>query len=145
MKAYTWVMVAHDADSNEPGKFRTPVDVCDWARTIDEFKGPREHFWVVTTDVRNNFIGYDAMSKGSQTGSLVHPREVFRAAVAEPACMAVILIHNHPSGDPTPSKEDKELTERMVQAGKILGIEVLDHVIITPTGNTYSLKERGLM
>ena len=80
-------------------------------------------------------------SQGTLTASLVHPREVFRLALRE-AAAAVILVHNHPSGDPTPSREDREVTERLVQVGEILGVPVLDHVIVAERGYV-SLREDG--
>lgn len=88
-----------------------------------------ELFKVVLLDVKNRVIKEVTVSEGSLTLSIVHPREVFALAVRESAA-AVILIHNHPSGDPTPSREDRQLTERLVAAGQLLGIQVLDHVII---------------
>ncbi len=94
----------------------------------------------MTLNTKNNITGINVVSIGSLNSSLVHPREVFKAAILGNAA-AIILAHNHPSGDPSPSPEDLEITRRLVEAGKILGIEVLDHVII---GDRWeSLKERG--
>ena len=81
------------------------------------------------------------VSQGTLTASLVHPREVFRPALRE-ASAAVILVHNHPSGDPTPSREDLQITTRLVRAGEILGVQVLDHVIVAERGFV-SLRETG--
>ena len=89
----------------------------------------KEHFWVVGLSTRNSTIYVDLVSLGTLNASLVHPRETFRLAIAK-AVNAVILGHNHPSGDVTPSDDDKTLCRRLVDAGKLLGIEVLDHVII---------------
>ena len=88
-----------------------------------------EVFEVLTLDARNGLARRDRISVGTLMGSLVHPREVFRPAVLA-AGAAVILAHNHPSGDPSPSREDLQITERIVAAGDILGIRVLDHVIV---------------
>jgi DNA repair protein RadC len=88
-----------------------------------------EIFKAILLDAKHAIIRDATVSEGSLTASLVHPREVFALAVKESAA-AVILLHNHPSGDPQPSEEDRELTERLVAAGEILGIAVLDHVII---------------
>ena len=77
------------------------------------------------------------------TASLVHPREVFRPALRE-AAAALVLVHNHPSGDPAPSREDREITDRLVRAGEILGVRVLDHVIVAERGYC-SLREEGWM
>jgi DNA repair protein RadC len=88
-----------------------------------------ELFKVVLLDAKNIVIKETTVSEGSLTLSIVHPREVFAFAVRESAA-AVIFLHNHPSGDPTPSPEDRRLTDRLATAGKLLGIRVLDHVII---------------
>ena len=89
----------------------------------------REIFKVVLLDAKNTVTKETTVSEGSLTLSVVHPREVFALAVRESAA-AVIFLHNHPSGDPTPSPEDRQLTDRLVAAGTLLGIRVLDHVII---------------
>lgn len=78
-----------------------------------------------------------------QTSSLVHPREVFKAAILANSD-GIILSHNHPTGDPTPSREDMEVTKRLVEAGGIVGIEVIDHVVIGDNGKYVSFKERGI-
>jgi len=102
----------------------------------------REHFFVVLLNARNQPLGVERISIGHLTASLVHPREVFKAAIQKSAA-AVILAHNHPSGDPTPSQEDVFLTRRLREGGELLGIEILDHVVFGD--NKYvSLKERGL-
>lgn len=103
----------------------------------------REHFRVVSLSTKNHVLGISPISIGSLNSSLVHPRECFKEAIRRNS-NAIILLHNHPSGDPTPSKEDIEVTRRLVDGGKILGIEVLDHVVIGD--NRYvSLKERGII
>lgn len=89
----------------------------------------RELFKVVLLDAKNTVIKETTVSEGSLTLSIVHPREVFALAVRESAA-GVIFLHNHPSGDPTPSAEDRRLTDRLVTAGEVLGIRVLDHMII---------------
>ena len=90
---------------------------------------PHEEFLVVFLDAKHHPTGYQVVSVGSLTLSIVHPREVFKAAVSMNAA-AVICIHNHPSGDPTPSQEDHALTKRLVESGALLGIRVFDHVVI---------------
>jgi DNA repair protein RadC len=100
-----------------------------------------EHFMVVLLDGRHRVLREVAVSQGTLTASLVHPREVFRPALRE-AAAAVILVHNHPSGDPTPSREDREVTARLVRAGELLGIPVLDHVVVAEHGFA-SLREEG--
>jgi DNA repair protein RadC len=103
----------------------------------------REHFCVVLLDTKNKVMGVEEVSVGSLNTSLVHPREVFRPAIRK-ACASVILIHNHPSGDPTPSREDLEVTRRLAEAGKLMGIEVLDHLVIGD-GKFISFREKGLL
>lgn len=103
----------------------------------------KEHFRVLLLDAKNRVFGSELVSIGTLNTSLVHPRELFRRAIQASAA-AVILVHNHPSGDPTPSAEDLQLTRRLVEAGRLLGIEILDHLIIGD--NRYvSLKERALL
>ncbi|MHB9144081.1 MAG: RadC family protein [Symbiobacteriia bacterium] len=102
----------------------------------------REHFRVLLLDTKHRVLGDEQVSIGHLNASLVHPRELFKGAIRRSAA-AIILVHNHPSGDPTPSSEDLDVTGRLAAAGKILGIEVLDHIIIGD--NQYaSFKERGL-
>ena len=89
----------------------------------------REHFIVILLNRKNEVVGINTVSMGSLTASVVHPREVFKPAILGNAA-AIICAHNHPSGDPFPSSEDRALTARLVQGGKLLGIEILDHVIV---------------
>ena len=92
-------------------------------------KGRVERFAVVSLDARNRPIGVDVVAQGTANTCAVHPRDVFGCAVRRNA-IAVILCHNHPSGSPAPSPEDEALTARLVEAGKLLGVQVLDHVIV---------------
>jgi DNA repair protein RadC len=96
----------------------------------------REHFVVLLLDQKNKVIGINNVSIGSLTASVVHPRECFKPAILSNAA-AIILAHNHPSGAPQPSQEDRVLTVRLVAAGKLLGISVLDHVIIGDGTSAY--------
>ncbi len=102
---------------------------------------PHERFLVVLLDGRHRWMREVLVSQGTLTASLVHPREVFRVALRE-AAAAILLVHNHPSGDPAPSREDVEITARLARAGRLLGVEVLDHVIVAERGYT-SLREAG--
>ena len=103
----------------------------------------KEHFMLALLNTKNLVIATPTVSIGSLSASVVHPREVFREAIKYP-CAAIILVHNHPSGDPTPSREDISVTERLVKAGKIMDIPVLDHLIIGQ--HTYvSMKEKNLI
>ncbi|WP_313568617.1 RadC family protein [Acetoanaerobium noterae] len=101
----------------------------------------KEIFRVVLLNTKNVIIGSKDISEGSLNASIVHPREVFLEAIKKSA-NKMILMHNHPSGDPTPSSEDINITKRLISAGQIVGIEVLDHVIIGD-GSFYSFKENG--
>ena len=105
-------------------------------------KEKREHFTIICLDTRSNLI-VDNVSIGTLNASLIHPREVFKKAIANNASH-VILAHNHPSGDPSPSQEDIATTKRLVEAGAILGIAVVDHIIVTGNGFV-SLKKEGLV
>ena len=103
----------------------------------------REKFICLHLNVKNNIISYEVVSIGNLSSSLVHPREVFKGAILANAS-SVVFLHNHPSGDPQPSSEDKSVTGLLVKAGDILNIRVLDHIIIA--GKTYlSFIEQGLI
>ncbi len=104
----------------------------------------RENFVLVTLDSKNRMIGYHTVSVGSLATSIVHPREVFKPAVLLENAAAVIFLHNHPSGDPAPSREDHECTNRLTAAAKILGIRVLDHVIFGAT-EYFSFADAGIL
>ncbi len=92
-------------------------------------KADREEFLVLLLDGKNKLLGFNLVSLGSLTSSLVHPREVFKPAILANAA-SILLLHNHPSGDPIPSAEDIAITKRLREVGEIHGIQVLDHVII---------------
>ena len=106
-------------------------------------KESREHFLVLLLNARHEVTGQETVSVGSLNASIVHPREVFRPAVLASAA-ATVLVHNHPSGDPEPSEEDLSITKRLVEAGELLGISVLDHVIVASRG-VVSLRARQLL
>lgn len=102
----------------------------------------KEHFIAVHLDGKNRIICFERVSVGSLNQSLVHPREVFKSAMCSSAA-ALVLVHNHPSSDPAPSREDIEITRRIREGGELLGIRVLDHIII---GDGYvSMAERGVL
>jgi DNA repair protein RadC len=103
----------------------------------------KEHFKLILLNTRNRIIGISTISIGTLNASLVHPREVFKEALIHDAS-SVILAHNHPSGDTEPSEEDLRITRRLQDAGRIMGIEVLDHIIVTGT-DYLSFKGKGLM
>jgi DNA repair protein RadC len=118
-----------------------PEDVWKELKEIREHK--KEHFIIFFLDSRNQEIKREIVSVGSLNANLVHPREVFEPAIKNLAAQ-VILTHNHPSGDPEPSEDDLDINKRLVEAGKILGIEVIDHIIITRNG-FLSFKEKGIL
>lgn len=103
----------------------------------------KEHFVVLHLNARNQLIHRDLVSVGTLNANLVHPREVFEPAVRHLAAQ-VVVAHNHPSGDPEPSDEDHQITDRLIQAGLLLDISVLDHIIITKDG-FFSFQESGLL
>jgi DNA repair protein RadC len=102
----------------------------------------REQFVCAHLDVKNRLVSREVVSIGHLSAALVHPREVFKAAILANAA-SVAFVHNHPSGDPEPSREDVEITRRLIKAGEILGIPVLDHVVVARRGHA-SIGERGL-
>jgi DNA repair protein RadC len=112
----------------EERSIRGPVDV--WRRMGPVLRDlEQEEFHILLLNSQHHLIREVLVTRGILDASLIHPREVFRPAVSEGAA-AVILVHNHPSGDPSPSAEDRAVTRQMVDAGRILGIPVLDHVIV---------------
>jgi DNA repair protein RadC len=132
-----------EADAGERPRqvLKSPEDVVAVMRS--KLKGKKkEHFWVICLDTRNRLITWKQVSIGSLDTSIVHPREVFKEAISSSAA-SVIFVHNHPSGDPEPSKEDIELTKRLAKAGEIVGIDVLDHIIVCDK-NSLSLKAKNL-
>jgi DNA repair protein RadC len=125
----------------ERPQLRVPAQAAPlFAQYIGEID--REIFTVALLTVRHRVLGLHTVSVGCLTSSLVHAREVFKPAILAGAA-AVLLAHNHPSGDPEPSAEDVALTRRLVSAGQLLGIEVLDHLILGEAGRFVSLRERG--
>lgn len=102
-----------------------------------------EHLVMLALDTKNKIIGAFDISTGSINSSIVHPREVYKRAMLCNAC-SIIVAHNHPSGDPSPSREDINITTRLKEAGNILGINLIDHIIIGD-GSYISLKEKGII
>ncbi|NMB41732.1 MAG: DNA repair protein RadC [Firmicutes bacterium] len=120
----------------------SPREVADFL--MEEMRYYRkEYFKIVLLNTKNQVISVEDISVGSLNSTIVHPREIFNLPIRKSAA-SVILVHNHPSGDPSPSREDFEITERLVEAGKILGIAVLDHIIVGE-GEYISFKEKGFM
>ena len=126
-----------------PGQpFRSSLEIFHhFQPLVDGLK--KECFWSLLLDSKNRILRVLRVSEGSLTSSLVHPREVFRPAIQEGAAR-VLFVHNHPSGDPAPSQEDIQITRRLVQTGRIVGIRALDHVIIG-AHKYFSFADQGLL
>jgi len=147
LKTVTWkfrdVRESHpDLQLKKNTAITSPDDAFKFFRSL--FKDRvKELFVVVWLNNANKVTGFEIISEGNLSSSIVHPREVFRGAIVETAA-SIILAHNHPSDNPEPSNEDKMITRQLVEAGKIIGITVHDHLIFTNT--TYlSFAERGLL
>ncbi|WP_145335302.1 DNA repair protein RadC [Paenibacillus xylanexedens] len=121
---------------------RTPRDAADILMEQLRYL-QKEHFVCLFLNSKNHIIAQETLSMGSLNASIVHPREVFRAAI-KCSSASIVCAHNHPSGDPTPSPEDIQITKRLIEAGAIVGIDVLDHLVIGD-GTYVSLKEKGLV
>ena len=104
----------------------------------------REQVIVCCLDTKNQPLSISVVSMGILNSSLIHPREIFKTAILTNAA-SIMLFHNHPSGDPEPSNEDLSITKRIKEAGELMGIELLDHIIIGSEDRYYSLKEQGLV
>lgn len=103
----------------------------------------KEHFWGIYLNARNIIVRIELIHLGTLNACLAHPRETFRPAITS-SCASIIVLHNHSSNDVEPSQDDINLTKRLVEAGKILGIEVLDHIVINEQGKYYSFKANKL-
>jgi DNA repair protein RadC len=113
-----------------------------WRLLREELTGwDRERFLTLLLDGRHKVLGLEEVSVGTATASLVHPREVFKGAILANA-VAFILVHNHPSGDPSPSREDRDVTERLKKASELMGIKLLDHIVFGKEG-FHSFAEAG--
>lgn len=129
-------------DSRERYVIRSPEDAANYLMT-DMASLQQEHFVALFLNVKNEVLHKETIFIGSLNASIVHPRELFREAVKRSAA-SIICAHNHPSGNPVPSPEDIEVTKRLVAAGDMMGIDVLDHLVIGDH-QFISLKEKGYM
>ncbi len=137
---YSNEMVRENAPEWLTKKFSAPNVIFEMFS--DLARETKEHFLSVHLDGKNRIVAFDRISMGSLNQSIVHPREVFKTALLSSSA-AIVFIHNHPTGDPTPSNEDITITRRLKEAGDLLGIKVLDHIII---GCDYcSFIEKGLL
>ena len=139
-----WVRLVRELDPahREPVLIRGPQDV---HRLLHERASQElgEVFYLITLNAQAAVVGLHEVTRGTLTSSLVHPREVFIRAIADCAA-GIIVAHNHPSGDPTPSQDDRAVTRQLVEAGKVLDLPVYDHVIIG-NGRYFSFVEGGLL
>lgn len=119
----------------------SPLEIASKCKNFRKAK--KEHFCVFFLDTQNRILGREIVSIGTLNTSLIHPRECFRTAILKNSA-SVIFVHNHPSGGLEPSAEDLNVTKRLIDSGKLIGIEVLDHVIVTADSHT-SLRDKGLM
>jgi len=133
---------AYAPDLNKRVIIRSPKDVFNLVRADMEFLQV-EHFDVIGLSTKNHVVFRENISSGSLNASLVHPRETFKRLIKR-SCASCLLVHNHPSSDTTPSNEDIALTNNLVECGKLLGIEVIDHIIVG-AGRYVSFKEKGLI
>lgn len=138
------VILEKEVSTNRPDLsyvIRSPQDVVDLSRGFMRIhEEPEEYMYMICLNTKNRVIGVFEISHGTVNSSLVGPREVFQKALLANA-VSVIFVHNHPSGDSTPSLEDINITSKLVEAGKLLSVEVLDHIVI---GDQYtSLKGKG--
>lgn len=144
------ITTVRETPMEEVPMMRLPSNVYDlWTSCIRNsswYDAEKEAFVVIAVDRKYRVKGYSLVSLGLNDCSLVHPREVFRPAILA-AASSIVVMHNHPSGDTTPSGEDLRITRQLVDAGKIVGIEVLDHVIVgdMPDSKTVSIRESGLV
>ena len=139
------VLVKEKVEKYElPRKIRSPEDVYKAITAITSIEEEaQEVFGVLILNTKNKIVAVHEISRGTLNVSMVHPREVFKPAILHNAA-AIICFHNHPSGDPKPSKEDTEITKRLIEVGKIMEIGIFDHIIVGDD-RYISLKERGVI
>ena len=145
LKLATWI-VHREPDQPSPRVLSSPQAAAllarDFLRATDDDK---EHFWAIFLNAQNHYLMHTLVSTGTQSASLVHPREVLGPALRVGAA-ALLLVHNHPSGDPTPSPEDLRLTRQLVEGAQILDLRLHDHIIIgNGTERWLSLAQRGAL
>jgi DNA repair protein RadC len=124
---------------HEPRLLSSPGEVYRFMKDLEDLD--REVFYCLHLDARNQLVSCEEVSKGTASASLVAPREVYKAAILSSA-QSIIVAHNHPSGDPTPSEDDREIIDRLYKAGDLLGITLVDSIIIG-NGRYHSMREEG--
>jgi len=143
LKLATWKVV-RETGAPSPRTLSTPAAAAELARDLlRDHDDDKEHFWAIFLNAQNRYLLHTLISLGTQSATLVHPREVLGPALREGAA-SIILVHNHPSGDPTPSREDVRLTRQLADAARLLDLNLHDHLIIgNGTEAWVSLAERG--
>lgn len=136
-------MVKEKSIKYEKRKITSPSDAEILCRNFLE-DSDREKLIAISLDTKNQPTNINVVSIGSLNSSIVHPREVFKLAILSNA-NSIIISHNHPSGDPTPSREDINITKRLKECGELIGINLIDHIIIGDEGSFTSLKEKGII
>ena|SRR3990167_5823359 len=145
LKTFTVHDSAHPEGKNYPhgAPLRASQDIERLARAVyAELDADKEHFTVFCLNNKNRLDGFKVVSTGTITASMVHPSAVF-ATATELRAVSLIFVHNHPSGDPAPSPEDLKITQKLKQAGEIMGVQVLDHVILGGDGRYFSFSDNG--
>lgn len=136
------IVTEHRMGVGLPDPIRSAADVLPMLEDLQA--RDRETFVCIHLNVRNQVNAMEVIAVGCLGQTLIHPREVFKAAVLRNSA-GIILAHNHPSGNPDPSTDDLAMTKRIVAAGELLGIEVLDHLIVSASGRYMSMKEKGMI
>lgn len=131
----------HSEKQKQTVRITAPKDIADYMQNMEHLE--QEEFKIIMLNTKNKIIGQQMISRGTVNATLVAPREIFNPAIKAMAT-TIILVHNHPSGDPSPSQEDFNMTKRIIKVGKIVGIHVIDHVIIGKN-QYYSMKESGFI
>jgi len=145
LKLATWTVVREPGEPS-PRILSEPAAVARLAGDlIQAADDDKEHFWAIFLNAQNHYLMHTEVSAGSQSASIVHPREVLGPAVREGAAH-LVLVHNHPSGDPSPSKEDIQLTRQLAEGARLLGLRLHDHIVIgNGTRKWVSLVQRGVL
>lgn len=137
-KSATYNAKGIDASANSPEKIAALLTDLAGCHKYDN-----EHIYAVMVNTKMKIIGFTEISSGTLNESITTPREVFKTTLVTPDCAALIVAHNHPSGDTTPSRPDIELTNKLIKAGDLLGVKLLDHIIISDSGYC-SIRETSL-
>ena len=141
-------MIIKISEKKQKTFYTSPDQIAEIMKTIlkreSEFDRSREHFWGVYLNARNQIQRIELLFLGTLNANLVHPREIFKAGLESNAAQ-IIVCHNHPSGDTEPSEDDLMITKRIVEAGKIMGVEIIDHLIIAEKEKYFSFKNKGLI